>query len=87
MKEQVVGDAEPREDGKLSLEIKKSPSGGLQMTGEAADLNFAMLGSFFDPDLSETMVSILGKIEISKLYLDYNYNPKGYVRKSCFHID
>ena len=45
--------------------------------GTAKNINFAMLASFFDPSMSDEMVSILGKLEIAELVLDYNYTSTG----------
>lgn len=74
------------EDGKLFLELRKSGT-ELNIVGKAESINFAMLGSFFEPQYSEAIVSILGKIKIASLNVDYTYNSSGKASDFLFSGD
>ena len=46
------------------------------LTGEASNLNFGQLADFVDPGVSQSVLSVLGKLTISDLLVEYIYETK-----------
>lgn len=72
----VLEDGGVLEDGIMSLTLEKAGP-VLNLVGTAENINFGMLGKFFDSDVSDMVVDMLGKITIEELLVDYTYNKTG----------
>jgi len=52
-------------------------SGSWELDGSVQNLSISMLWQFFDPNVKDGLLKILGKIEIAKLIVKYKYDPSG----------
>lgn len=69
--------------GTLDIDLKHD-SGGWDFTGKAKTVNFGVLAEFFDSSFKGALLSVLGKITIQELEVDYAYDSSNLASSFLF---